>query len=148
MEVAVVVVTRDTTRTGVAAKGGGKRTSFSRPILVGVVPVAAMENENQKGKRKTSIPVRKTVRVSSQPVTHAMNEGIQTTWRKIVCEGKRLSAMEKFLSQRKRGNGKGENPSLSLSLPFTSKERRDWQGNELGFFLSYNMERNECENDD
>ena len=61
----VVVVTRDTTRTGVAAKGGGKRTSFSRPILVGVVPVAAMGNKNQKGEKKgekkTSIPVRKTL---------------------------------------------------------------------------------------
>lgn len=48
----VVVVTRDTTRTGVAAKGGGKRTSFSRPILVGVVPVAAMgEWESKRGEK-------------------------------------------------------------------------------------------------
>ena len=109
----VVVVTRDTTRTGVAAKGGGKRTSFSRPILVGVVPVAAMEDENQKGEKKDVDSSQKdtlSVKVSSQPVTHAMSErthGRNNTEKDYICKG-----------EISLGEGK---ESFSL----TSKERRD-----------------------
>lgn len=106
----VVVVTRDTTRTGAAAKGGGKRTSFSRPILV-VVPVAAMENENKKGEEKDVDSSQKntlSVKVSSQPVTHAMGERIHSrnNTEKDYIYGKHFS---------RREVGK-ETISLSLSL--------------------------------
>ena len=90
--VEVAVVTSETTRIGVV-KGGGKRTSFSRPILV--VPAAAIDETREGREKKDDSNEEYFESRCHQPITHGVSEEIP----------KRHGGRERERNQRVRVKG-------------------------------------------